>query len=112
MPIGGQSKDEPDDVGQESCEVDHERHERHQDWEDHDDCDRSAPPSDSMGTASKRSETFDLLSDALRLETYIQDAEGEDDHELAEFFRRAQNESRKGAEQGKQLLASRIASSS
>jgi hypothetical protein len=48
------------------------------------------------------------LSNALRLETYIQDADREGDQELAEFFRRAQNESRKGAEQGKQLLASRI----
>jgi hypothetical protein len=28
---------------------------------------------------------------------------------LAEFFRRAQAESRKGAEQGKQLLAARLA---
>jgi hypothetical protein len=52
------------------------------------------------------------LSNALRLETYIKDADREGDQELAEFFRRAQNESRKGAEQGKQLLASRIASSS
>jgi hypothetical protein len=49
------------------------------------------------------------LSNALRLETYIQDADREGDQELAEFFRRAQNESRKGAEQGKQLLASRMA---
>ena len=48
------------------------------------------------------------LSNVLRLETYIQDAEREGDNELAEFFRRAQNESRKGAEQGKQLLASRL----
>ncbi|QYN39080.1 hypothetical protein K1T35_18895 [Pseudonocardia sp. DSM 110487] len=30
------------------------------------------------------------------------------DEELSEFFRRAQNESRKGAEQGKQMLAARI----
>jgi hypothetical protein len=51
------------------------------------------------------------LSNALRLETYIQDADREGDQELAEFFRRAQSESRKGAEQGKQLLASRIAAS-
>jgi hypothetical protein len=51
------------------------------------------------------------LSNALRLETYIKDADREGDQELAEFFRRAQNESRKGAEQGKQLLASRIAAS-
>jgi hypothetical protein len=48
------------------------------------------------------------LSNALRLETYIQDAEREGDGELAEFFRRAQSESRKGADQGKQLLASRL----
>jgi hypothetical protein len=48
------------------------------------------------------------LSNALRLETYIQDAEREGDNELADFFRRAQGESRKGAEQGKQLLASRL----
>ena len=49
------------------------------------------------------------LSNVLRLETYAQDAERENDSELADFFRRAQGESRKGAEQGKQLLASRLA---
>jgi hypothetical protein len=48
------------------------------------------------------------LSNALRLETYVRDAERENDTELAEFFRRAQAESRKGAEQGKQLLAQRL----
>jgi hypothetical protein len=48
------------------------------------------------------------LSNALRLETYIQDAERDGDSELADFFRRAQAESRKGAEQGKQLLRSRL----
>ena len=48
------------------------------------------------------------LKNALRLETYIQDAEREGDGELAEFFRRAQAESRKGAEQGKQLMRSRL----
>jgi hypothetical protein len=52
--------------------------------------------------------TEQCLSNALRLETYIQDAERDGDSELAEFFRRAQSESRKGAEQGKQLLASRV----
>jgi hypothetical protein len=56
--------------------------------------------------------TESCLSNALRLETYIQDAEREGDNELAEFFRKAQSESRKGAEQGKQLMASRLASSS
>jgi hypothetical protein len=48
------------------------------------------------------------LSNALRLETYIQDAEREGDDDLAEFFRRAQGESRKGAEQAKQMLAQRL----
>ena len=42
------------------------------------------------------------LNNALRMEIYAHDAE------LAKFFRRAQGESRKGAEQGKQLLASRL----
>jgi hypothetical protein len=50
------------------------------------------------------------LSNTLRLETYVADAEREGDRELAEFFRRAQGESRKGAEQGKELLAKRFAS--
>ncbi len=48
------------------------------------------------------------LSNALRLEVYVQDAERAGDNELADFFRRAQAESRKGAEQGKQLLGSRL----
>jgi hypothetical protein len=49
------------------------------------------------------------LSNTLRLETYVEDAEREGDSELADFFRRAQHESRKGAEQGKTLLRERIA---
>jgi hypothetical protein len=53
--------------------------------------------------------TEQCLSNVLRLETYVQDAEREGDSELADFFRRAQGESRKGAEQGKALLAQRIA---
>jgi hypothetical protein len=53
--------------------------------------------------------TEQCMSNALRLETYIQDADRDGDSELADFFRRAQAESRKGAEQGKQLLSSRIA---
>jgi hypothetical protein len=48
------------------------------------------------------------LSNALRLETYIQDAERDGDNELAEFFRRAQSDSRKGGEQGKELLGARL----
>jgi hypothetical protein len=50
------------------------------------------------------------LSNALRLEQYIQDAEGAGDDELATFFRKAQADSRKGAEQGKAMLAQRLGS--
>jgi hypothetical protein len=53
--------------------------------------------------------TEQCLSNALRLETYIQDAERDGDSELADLFRRAQTESRKGAEQGKSYLRKRIA---
>jgi hypothetical protein len=53
--------------------------------------------------------TEQCLNNVLRLETYAQDAERDGDQELADFFRRAQGESRKGAEQGKALLASRLA---
>ncbi len=48
------------------------------------------------------------LQNVLRLEAYISDAEEDGDASLADFFRRAQTESRKGAEQGKQLLAARL----
>ena len=48
------------------------------------------------------------LHNVLKMETFAQDAEQAGDSELAEFFRRAQGESRKGAEQGKELLRSRL----
>jgi hypothetical protein len=48
------------------------------------------------------------LSNALRLEQYISDAERAGDQELADFFRKAQSDSRKGADMGKQMLASRL----
>ena len=48
------------------------------------------------------------LSNALRLETYILDAERERDGELVDLFRKAQSDSRKGAEVGKQLLQRRL----
>ena len=54
--------------------------------------------------------TEQCLSNALRLETYIQDAERDGDSELADFFRRAQAESRKGGEQGKDHLHKRLTS--
>jgi hypothetical protein len=48
------------------------------------------------------------LSNVLRLEQYVEDARRDGDDELAEFFSKAQAESRKGAEQGKALLKSRL----
>jgi hypothetical protein len=59
--------------------------------------------------------TYDLiwytekcLENVLRLDTYIKDAEREGDNEVVELFRKAQADSRKGAEMAKQLLAQRI----
>ncbi len=52
--------------------------------------------------------TEQCLSNVLRLETYIDDAHRAGDSALADFFRRAQETSRKGAEQGKELLAKRL----
>jgi hypothetical protein len=54
--------------------------------------------------------TEQCLSNVLRLEDYVQDAEREGDSDLADFFRRAQETSRRGAEQGKKLLSSRLSS--
>ena len=54
--------------------------------------------------------TEQSLSNALRLEQYIKDAESDGDSDLADFFRRAQDASRKGGERGKELLRSRLSS--
>ena len=48
------------------------------------------------------------LNNALRLETYISDAERDGDNEVAELFRKAKADSQKGAEQAKSLLAQRL----
>jgi hypothetical protein len=52
--------------------------------------------------------TEQCLENALRLETYIQDAERDGDSEVAELFRKAQADSKKGAEVAKGLLKSRL----
>jgi hypothetical protein len=52
--------------------------------------------------------TEQCLSNALRLEEYVQDAEREGDSEVADLFRRAQEASRRGGEQGKGLLSGRL----
>lgn len=46
---------------------------------------------------------------SLRLETYINDAVRDGDDELADLFRRAQSDSKKGAEQAKTMLSGRLA---
>ncbi|WP_225829714.1 hypothetical protein [Streptomyces sp. NK08204] len=72
----------------------------------------STETGDTTGTRDKN---YDLiwyveacLDNALRLETYIQDAERDHDNELTDLFRKAQADSRKGAEMGKHLLRSRL----
>lgn len=49
------------------------------------------------------------MSNVMRLQTYIEEAEKDGDQQLLDFFLRAQAESRKGADQGKKLLAQRLA---
>jgi hypothetical protein len=70
---------------------------------------------DITGTKDKNYDliwfTEACLSNALRLDVYIQDAEAAGDTDLAEFFRKAQADSRKGAEQAKELLVSRLGKS-
>ena len=67
---------------------------------------------DITGTADKDYNiiwfTEQCLSNVLRLEQYVQDAERAGDSELADFFRRAQGASRKGGEEGKTLLKQRL----
>lgn len=73
-------------------------------------------PNVETGTyTGTRDMTYDLiwyteacLKNALRLENFIADAEREGDQETAELFRKAQADSRKGAEQAKSLLRSRL----
>src|SRR5881409_3537762 len=56
--------------------------------------------------------TEQCLSNALRLEQYAEDAERDGDSELAEFFKRAQAASQKGADEGKQHLRKRFSNGS
>lgn len=74
-----------------------------------------APMTEAGEITGTKDKDYDLiwfvescLSNALRMETYAEDAERGGDQELADFFRRAQAESKKGAEQGKELLRKRM----
>lgn len=53
--------------------------------------------------------TETCLSNALRFETYIEDARRAGDEQLAELFIQAQQQAIKGAEAGKSLLRERVA---
>lgn len=71
---------------------------------------------DTGTVTGTRDKTYNLvwyveqcLANALRMETYIADAQRDGDDEVAGLFRRAQADSRKGAELGKRLLGPRIA---
>lgn len=48
------------------------------------------------------------LHNVWKLETYIQDADSNGDNELAEWFRKIQENNRKAGEQGKRMLAQRL----
>ena len=52
--------------------------------------------------------TEKCLDNALRLETYIEDAERAGDQEVVDLFKKAQADSRKGAEMAERLLAKRL----
>ena len=51
------------------------------------------------------------LQNVFRLETYIKDAESQGDQELADWFRRIQDNNRTAGEQGKKMLAARLQNS-
>ena len=50
------------------------------------------------------------LSNNYQLEDYISDAEQDGDSELAEWFRKVQENNKKAGEQGKQMLVQRLQS--
>lgn len=48
------------------------------------------------------------LDNALRLESHIQDAQRDGDNEVADLFRKAQSNSRRGAKLAERLMAKRL----
>ncbi|MQA11803.1 MAG: hypothetical protein GEU98_25290 [Pseudonocardiaceae bacterium] len=63
-------------------------------------------------TKDKNYNLVKLLEESLQkvfqMETYIADAERDGDRELAEWFRKIQENNRKAGEQGKKLLKARL----
>lgn len=78
----------------------------------------TGPPNtntDSVSSTGTKDKTYNLmwyveqcLANALRMDTYIADAERDGDDQTAELFRKAQSDSRKGAELAKELLKTRL----
>lgn len=72
----------------------------------------SAETGDVTGTQDKNYNliwyTEQCLSNALRMDVFIGDAERSGDADVADLFRRAQAASRKGADEAKALLSQRL----
>jgi hypothetical protein len=72
----------------------------------------TAPTKPDSGVKDKNYDLITVtqlcLEHVWRLEQYAQDAEREGDEELATLFRRMQEHSRKGAQEGKRLLHDRL----
>lgn len=78
----------------------------------------TGPPNtntDAVSSTGTKDKTYNLiwyveqcLANALRMDTYIADAERDGDDQTAELFRKAQSDSRKGAELAKELLKTRL----
>jgi rubrerythrin len=54
------------------------------------------------------SAVYHMLDAATNYETYIQDAQKDGDEELADFFRKLQEQTVKYSQEGEKLLASRL----
>ena len=72
----------------------------------------SATSTPQSGTKDKNYDLITVthlcLEHVWRLDQYAQDAEQDNDSDLAQLFRRMQDHSRKGAEECKKLLAERL----
>jgi hypothetical protein len=69
----------------------------------------------AMPESGTKDKNYDLitvthlcLEHVWRLDQYAQDAERDGDQELAQLFRRMQEQSRKGADESKRLLGERL----
>lgn len=68
--------------------------------------DPSSPATDKNYNLIKA--VHDSLQNVYQTETYIGDAEDQGDQELADWFRRIQDNNRKAGKQGQQMLLARL----